>query len=182
MLPQKAKAWESGDAPTVNEDLRLDNGDEAVLLADARVAGEVLRGDVDGQVGRAARLDVNLERRAPLGEASTLLVVLGAALSEVVEAAAPLLALVTAAEILETGVHLDARDDAVAVEHVHKRLARRVRLEERLLEEDSARDVFANAWRGEEEVAPLLAVGLSVLHAVRLKAGADCAGRLVARE
>ena len=168
------------DARTVNEDLRLDNRDEAVLLADARVAGEVLRGDVDREVGRAARLDVDLERRAPLGEARALLVVLGGALREVVEAGAPLLALATAEERAEAGVDLDARDDADAVEHVDEGLARRVLLVEGLLEEDRARDVLADALRGEEEVAPRHAVLLGVLHAVRLEARADRAGRLIA--
>ena len=38
----------------VDEDLGLDDRHEAELLADARVAGEVLRGDLDGEVRRAA--------------------------------------------------------------------------------------------------------------------------------
>eukprot|EP00964_Phaeocystis_antarctica_P117847 scaffold81681_cov60-Phaeocystis_antarctica.AAC.1 len=52
--------------------------------------------------------------------------------------------------------------------HVDERLAVGVVLEEGLLEEDGARDVLVDARRGEEQVAPLLAVRLRVLHAVGL--------------
>mmetsp|Transcript_27017 Transcript_27017/g.61992 ORF Transcript_27017/g.61992 Transcript_27017/m.61992 type:complete len:441 (-) Transcript_27017:20-1342(-) len=166
----------------VDEDLRLDDRDEAALLADARVAREVLRGDLDGEVSRAARLDVDLERRAPLGEARALLVVLLGALLESVEARAPGLALAAARQRLQAGVHLDSGDDAVLVEHVHERLAIRVALEESLLEQNGARDVLADARGGEEEVTPLHAVFLDVLHPVGLEALPHGARGLVARE
>ena len=190
----------------VDEDLGLDDRHEAELLADARVAGEVLRRDLDGEVGGAAVLDVDLERRPPLGETCALLVVLLAALRQAVEATAPLLAGTAVVQRDQAGVDLDARNDVEALpslgvgvrgatpagviceeavradarevcgrwwaggdlHDVDERLAVGVVLEEGLLEEDGARDVLVDARRGEEQVAPLLAVGLRVLHAVGL--------------
>jgi len=91
----------------IDEDLRLDDGDEARLLADARVASEVMRGHLDREVGRAAVRHVDLEARAPLGEARALRVVLRRTLSEGVEAGAPGLARAAANEGLEADVDLD---------------------------------------------------------------------------
>merc|ERR1712094_129919 len=70
-----------------------------------------------------AGLHVDLERGAPLGKAGALLVVLGGALIERVETGAPVLARDAAGEGLEAGVDLDARDDAVGVQHVDEWLA-----------------------------------------------------------
>merc|ERR1711869_135856 len=60
----------------VEQDLGLDDGDKAVLLADGGVAGEAVGAVEEGLVG-GARGDVH--HGAPLGEAGALLVVLGAA-------------------------------------------------------------------------------------------------------
>merc|ERR1719213_319055 len=64
----------------VDHDLGLDDGHEAGLLADARVAREVLGRDLDREVRGAVVRDVDLQGRAPLGEARALGVVLLAAL------------------------------------------------------------------------------------------------------
>merc|ERR1719486_1817789 len=150
--------------------------------ADARVAREAPCRLLRREVGRRARLEVDAQRRAPLGEARALLVELLAAREELVEARAPRLARQAALQRLEARVDLDAGDDAVLLQHVDERLAVRVVLEERLLEEDRARDVFADVRGREEQVAPGAAVVLRVLEANRLEALADRARRLVARE
>ena len=48
----------------VGHDLRLDDGHEAVLLADGGVLREVLHAHVDGEVRRDALDRVNLQARA----------------------------------------------------------------------------------------------------------------------
>merc|ERR1719213_889407 len=164
----------------VDHGLGLDDGQEAGLLADARVAREVLGRDLDREVRRAVVRDVDLEGRAPLGEARALGVVLLAALEEAVEARAPVLAGARADQRSQAHVDLDARDDVVRLEHVDEGLAGRVVLEERLLVEDRAGDVLVDARRREEQVAPRLAVRLRVLEADGLEALANRARRLVA--
>merc|ERR1719247_2521769 len=145
-----------------------------------RVAREVLGRDLDREVRGAVVRDVDLERRAPLGEARALGVVLLAALEEAVEARAPVLAGARTNQRSQAHVDLDARDDVVRLEHVDEGLAGRVVLEERLLVEDRAGDVLVDARRREEQVAPRLAVRLRVLEADGLEALADGARRLVA--
>ncbi len=66
------------------QDLRLYNGHQAILLADAGVAGQAVGILVDCERGRGARAD--LEHSAPLGKARALLVVLGAPLAQVIKA------------------------------------------------------------------------------------------------
>merc|ERR1719424_367347 len=170
-----------GVAP-VEQDLGLDDGDEAGLLADARVPGEVLGRDLDGELRGHVLAGVDLERGAPLGEARAARVVRLAPLEEAVEARAPVLALAAADEGPEAHVDLDAGDDPDALHDVDERRAVRVVLEQGLLVEDRAAHVLGDAGRREEEVPPDLAVLLGVLEADGLEARADRPGRLVARE
>mmetsp|Transcript_43461 Transcript_43461/g.136283 ORF Transcript_43461/g.136283 Transcript_43461/m.136283 type:complete len:427 (+) Transcript_43461:265-1545(+) len=163
----------------VHEHLRLDDGHEAVRLADGGVAREGVRVLVDGELARggAGRV-LDVEHRAPLGEAGASGVVLGAALAEVGDALGHGLA-VGAEERLHALVHLDARDDASSVEQVHERRAVVSVLVEGLLEHDGAGDVLAEALGLVEELAVLAAVFLIVLHGDRGEALADRAGGLV---
>merc|ERR1719213_793386 len=122
----------------VEQDLGLDDGDEAVLLADGGVAGEAVGAVEEGLVG-GARGDVH--HGAPLGEAGALLVVLGAALGEPVQALAPGLA-VAVGHGHEALVDLDPGDDALLVQGVDEGGAVGAALVERLLEEDGPADVL----------------------------------------
>ena len=139
----------------VDEDLGLDDGDEAGLLADAGVAGQAVRGFVDGVVRGAVVRHVDAEGRAPLGEPGPAGVVGDALVVEAVEAAAPGLALVAPHEGLEAGVDLDAGDDARRLEQVREGGAVGSVLVERLLEEDGAGDEVAQLGRAEQQFAPL---------------------------
>mmetsp|Transcript_19656 Transcript_19656/g.57379 ORF Transcript_19656/g.57379 Transcript_19656/m.57379 type:complete len:407 (+) Transcript_19656:428-1648(+) len=163
----------------VHEHLGLNDGHEAVGLANGAVPGEGGRVLVDGELGRrgaAAVLDV--QHSTPLGESSALGVVLGAALAKVGDALGHGLA-VGAEERLHAHVHLDARDDTLGLEQVHHRSAVRGRVEEGLLVGDHTRDVLLEALSPEEELAVGPAVVLVVLHRDLGKALANGARGLV---
>lgn len=68
---------------TIHEDLGLNNGDESVHLGDDGHAGEGLGVGLDGELGGHSLSDA--EGAAPLGEAGSSLVVIGALLVEVVK-------------------------------------------------------------------------------------------------
>ena len=53
----------------VDEDLGLNDGDEAGLLADARVAGKTVGGFLNGKVGGEVQARVDSDGGAPLREA-----------------------------------------------------------------------------------------------------------------
>jgi hypothetical protein len=67
---------------SIHQNLRLNDGDDTVLLADSGIASEatgvLLDGELRGLIG------ADLENSTPLGEAATDLVVLGASLVEIV--------------------------------------------------------------------------------------------------
>mmetsp|Transcript_5691 Transcript_5691/g.23652 ORF Transcript_5691/g.23652 Transcript_5691/m.23652 type:complete len:432 (+) Transcript_5691:393-1688(+) len=166
----------------VHEDLGLDDGHEAVGLADRRVARERLGVLVDREHRRRrARRVLDVEHGAPFGEARALGIVRRAALAEVVDALRHRLA-VGPEQRLHALVDLDAGNDALRLHEVdHRRAARRL-VEERLLEGDGARDVLAEAGRLEEELAVLAAVLLDVLDADRREPLPDRPRRLVGGE
>lgn len=118
---------------TISQDLGLDNGDQAVGLADDGITGQGVGVLVNGELRRAAVAD--LEDSTPLGKSSALLVVLGAALAEVVNSLGLSLA-VGAREVNNTLVDLDTRDDVLVLEHLDKGGAVGGVLEESLLEQD----------------------------------------------
>merc|ERR1719426_387362 len=68
----------------VDHDLGLHDRDQTGLLADACISREVLRCNLDGQIRGAVVRQVHLEGRTPLGEARAPLVILLAALKEVI--------------------------------------------------------------------------------------------------
>ena len=78
----------------VDEDIGLDDGDEASLLADTGVAGQAVRSLVDGVVAGAVVCHVDAEKCAPVDEPGPAGVVGDALVVEAIEAAAPGLALV----------------------------------------------------------------------------------------
>ena len=146
---------------TIEEDLWLDNWDEAGVLGYGGVAGQSIGTVTDGDLGWAGW---DGDDGAPLAEASTLLVVVGATLGEAVETGAPRFA-VGIVEWMESLVDLDTWDDALLVQAVDHWLASTGLLVEGLLEEDGTRDVLAEAWGGDEELTVGLTVGFSVLQA-----------------
>ena len=125
----------------VRQDLRLHDGAEAVHLADAGVAGQ----DVGVLPDRELRglLAADFQNAAPLGKAGTSLVVLLAALSKSVEPLGGRL-IVRAQQLHDSLVHLDARDDALVLEELHKGGAIIGLLEERLVEENYSAEVLCH--------------------------------------
>lgn len=69
---------------TIRQDFRFHNGNDALALANGRVAGEDIRVLHDGLVGR--RVAANLQHTTPLGEVAAILLVLGATLGQVIQA------------------------------------------------------------------------------------------------
>mmetsp|Transcript_89405 Transcript_89405/g.252935 ORF Transcript_89405/g.252935 Transcript_89405/m.252935 type:complete len:327 (-) Transcript_89405:56-1036(-) len=162
----------------VEQDLGLDDGHQAGGLADAGVAREAMGGLCNSDRGVIA----HAHGGAPLGEARARLVVVDGALLEVVQAAAPVLALLPSCEGHQAGVHLDARDHAVLLRQVHHLFAVRGVLVEGLREQDGTAAEVAEALGAEQRLAPALAVQLGVLHADGLQAQAAGPVRLVHRE
>jgi hypothetical protein len=144
----------------INKDLGLDDRHQPVLLADDGVASEALRIQINGELRRLVGAD--LEDGAPLGEAGTSLVVLGASLAKVIMALGGGL-LLGAGNLDCALVHLDAREDTTLLEDIDEGLAILGLLVQGLLEEDHAAEVLEGARGAEEELAEGAAVLLNVL-------------------
>ena len=69
---------------TIRQDLRLDDGDQTVVLADSTIAGQTGGVLLDGDVRGETVLLADLQNSPPLGETSTSFVVLLAASGEVI--------------------------------------------------------------------------------------------------
>jgi hypothetical protein len=67
----------------MNSNLRFDNGDQTVGLADGGIAGQNVGVLQDGLVGRCVLAD--LEDASPLGELASIFFVLGAASVQIVQ-------------------------------------------------------------------------------------------------
>ena len=164
---------------SVLEHLRLDDRNEAGLLAERRVAGEGVRVRPDAVLARALRVD--RVRRAPLGEAGAELAVLGEPLAQAVEPLRDRLGL-REREWLRAEVDLDPRDDPLRVEQLRERRPVRGALADRLVVEDDAADVLLGARRREEQLAVGAPRVLRGLEADRVEALLDRAGALVRGE
>jgi len=112
-------------------------------LADGRVPGEATALLVDGELGRGTVRLVDDDDSAPLGEASTSLVCIGAALSESIEAIGGGLLRSSTSDGLLALVQLDSDVDSLLLEQVHQRRAISSLLEESLLEDNAPRNVLA---------------------------------------
>ena len=134
----------------VHQHLGLDDGHEVGLLRERREPSERVCVHENAVLARDAVSD--RDHGAPLREARAELAVLLEPLAETVEALSDLLVR-RAGEPLRAGVHLDPRDDPLALEQLRERRAVRRALADRLVVEDHARDVVARALRREEEVA-----------------------------
>lgn len=126
---------------TIGQDLGLDDRHYPGALADGGVTGEDVGVLEDGQLGRAARLD--LEDAAPLGEVAAVLLVLDAAGLEVVEALGRAL-VVGAEERHDALVDLDAGDDVALLPQGREGRAVVGLLVEGLVEQDHTGDVLAD--------------------------------------
>ncbi|GIX65846.1 amino acid adenylation domain-containing protein [Babesia caballi] len=165
----------------VGQNLGLDDGHQAVLLADGGVAGQGMRSLQHGQVGWLVLGHVDRKHRTPLGEARARIVVLLAPFGQAVQASGADL-LVGVGDGHEALVDLDAGKDALGVQQLNHALAARRLLEERLLEQNAARDVLPQPLGGEQHGAVLGAVLLSVLDAHVVEALFDGARALVSGE
>ena len=164
----------------VREDLRLDDGHQAVLLAYRRVPRQAPRVVVEALRGGKGVADG--EHRAPLGEPRALRVVLRAPLAEAVQAGRGGLAPGVAGEGHHAFVNLDARDDAFGLEQIDERGAVFAGLKQGLLEHDHAAAVLLEPVGGEQQLAVRPAVLLDVLHADAVEPLADRAGGFVRGE
>lgn len=163
----------------VDQDLRLDDGYKAVLLADNGVASEAACVGVNGELGGLVGTDI--ENAAPFGEAGAGIVVLGTALAEIVVALSGGLA-VGAGELDGAFIDFDAGENAGVGEYVNEGLAVGRFLVQGFFEEDDAAEVLEGAGGAEEKLAESAAVFLDVLYVDAGKAFADGAGRLVGGE
>mmetsp|Transcript_4637 Transcript_4637/g.13205 ORF Transcript_4637/g.13205 Transcript_4637/m.13205 type:complete len:408 (-) Transcript_4637:35-1258(-) len=164
----------------LERDIRLDDGHEALVLRDEREAREVLHVGFNGERRRAALAHIDLQRRAPLGEAAASGVVVGAARGQGVQALHHGVA-TGARERVHLKVRLNARHDAALLQHLREGLtAGGGLLEHRLDVKDGAAEVLLRILSLEEHLAVHAAVLLRVLDAHSLEAGADGAGALVA--
>ena len=144
----------------IDEDLRLHNRHQTVLLADDGIASKTLSVQVNGELRWLIGAD--LEDSTPLGKAGSSLVVLGAALAEVIMALGGGL-LVGANNLNGALVDLDAREDASLLEDINEGLAILGLLVEGLLKEDHTTDVLEGTRGAEEELAESPAVLLNIL-------------------
>ncbi len=146
----------------VHQDLGLDNGHEAVSLANAGVACKAPGSLADGALRRA--VFAYRDDSAPLCEAGAGLVVAGAALVHVGKALRVLFA-VRARQPAGALVDLDAENDPVLLEAVDEQRPVVELLEQRLLKEDHTRDEAAEAVGRGQQVAVRAAV-LAVIRKV----------------
>ena len=135
----------------VDQHLGLDDGNEALLLADGGVAGEGMRVLLHGEPARQHR--GNVVDRTPLREARALLAVALQALHESVESFGDLVTGRVRQRHLAP-VNLDARNDAALLEQLRERRAVAGLLAERLLVEDHAAHRLRQLRRAEQHVAP----------------------------
>lgn len=124
---------------TINEDLWLDDRDQAVLLADDGVASQSIGVLVDRELTGLGGAD--LQDGAPLGKASSGSVVLLAALRKAIESLSGGLA-IGPGELDGALVDLDAGEHTALLEDFDEGLAVGSLLEEGLLEEDGAAQVL----------------------------------------
>jgi len=143
------------------QDLGLDDGDETVDLADGGITGEVVGGLLNGELRRHLLSSVDLQDGSPLGETSTLGIVLLATLIEAIKTHGGGLTIGTG-EDGESLIDLDTGDDALLLQKLDHLDTLGVLLEEGLLVEDGTRDVLTE-FRGGEKERP---VGGTVLNSV----------------
>lgn len=163
----------------VHEDLRLDDGDEAVLLADDGIASEAVRVGVDGELGWLVGSDC--KNGSPFREAGAGFVVFGAALAEIVMTLSGGLA-VGAGELNGSFINLDAGENAAFGKNFNEGFAFSGFLVEGFFEEDDAAKILEGSWGTEEELAQAAAVFLYVLNVDAGKTFSDGASRLVGGE
>ena len=104
----------------VDKDLRLDDGDEAVLLADEGVASQAMYGLINGVVNEGVVCHINVKNRAPLCELGPAGVVGDAIIVEATEDVAPGCALVSPYKGLEAEVDINTGDNACRLKQVRE--------------------------------------------------------------
>jgi hypothetical protein len=161
---------------TVHQDLRFDNWDESVGLADGSIAGECVGVLDDGdRGGSGANGVIDIENSSPLGKTCTLSVIFGTTSIKIVDPLCDSL-VGRPGKGLDTFVnlksvrnisslpHLDARDDPFGLQNVNKWDTSISGLVEGLLIEDDTRNVLFKVWGGEQQLSVLSAVGFIVLN------------------
>merc|ERR1711931_59287 len=160
----------------VGEDLRLNNGDNAVHLADAGIAGQDVGVLKDGQFGGGGG---DLQHTAPLGEIGTVLLVLGHTLIQAIKTLGGGLA-VGSGKGDDTFVNLDSNNHASLLQELGEEHAIVGLLVQGLVEEDDTTNCWLHALvSGEEQLTVQPPVLLSVLSIDALEALGNAAGRLV---
>ena len=143
--------------------LRLHDWHQAVLLADGGVAGQDVGVLHHGLVGRGVPGD--LQHAAPFGEVGAGFLVLGAPVGQSVQTLRSAL-VVAAGQRHHALVHLDARDDPLALQNVHEQFPGAVLLVQGLVKQDHPGDVLLQGVAAcEENLAILASVFLRVFQA-----------------
>mmetsp|Transcript_1923 Transcript_1923/g.6100 ORF Transcript_1923/g.6100 Transcript_1923/m.6100 type:complete len:390 (+) Transcript_1923:322-1491(+) len=148
----------------VEQRLRLHNGDKPVRLRNGRIPSERLSNPVDRQLRRGTGSRVNLERAAPLGKPSAGSIVLVAPGTQVIKPLRVHLTVHSTGNLLESLVQLDAGNNAMLRQALGEGNASVVRLEQRLLKHNNARNGLRRLRRsGEHQLTPGTAKLFSVL-------------------
>merc|ERR1712023_210057 len=116
----------------IHEDLRLNNGDKSIHLADLAVVSKGTSIALNGLHGRST-VGVNAEDSTPLSKASTLRIVLCGPLSKSLESLGDSLAVHERGT--NTSVDLDSWDDVDGLHNVNERSSIRSILEQGLFVE-----------------------------------------------
>ena len=163
----------------VSEDLRLDDWDETVVLADGSVAGK----SVGGLTNRDHRWasTTNLENSSPFGEAASFCVEGSGTSTKTVETLSGSL-IVCSHNRNESLIELDTGFNSSGAEELNKVCTILGGLIDSLLVHDDARDVFLDRWGSEEKLSVCTSVGLSILNLDGIKALSDGSSALISSQ
>ena len=164
---------------SVHEDFRLDHRHDPLLLAQYRIPTEGVRVHLNA-VGRRHTVAYG-DDRSPLAENRAEFSIFGETLSEPVEALSHNF-VGRKGEWLCANVGLDARQDSLIAEDLHKRRSIRGLLPDCLVVEDHTAYEFRDAWRAEQHLPIGPSVGFGVVDADRVEPFLYRGGAFVRRE
>ena len=150
---------------TVVDDFGLDDGDETVTLTGTGIFGEVGAVSFNSFIGRgendAIIIETNFEGGAPFGEAETHFVIFGEARVERIETFG--VGFFGTVKRLEALVYLDARDETARGEKIDVIAAVIGDLASGFIEKDDTGGEFFELRGGEEDIAVIATIFISIL-------------------
>ena len=148
----------------IHEHFGFDYGNESGFLAQCGVTRQRMRVGFDTTPGRNALSDAN--HGAPLGETRAYLKIFFKSVTQAVQTFRDFLSGMSG-QILGSGIHFDARNDARVGKHFDKRRAILLLLADRFIKENRAADALSETGRGDDQF-PIRAPGLDRLRDVEL--------------